>query len=471
MLRGMTRRRTKIVCTLGPTSDDEATLEQLMRAGMNVARLNFSHGDHEMHRALFGRVRAVAERLDIPVAILQDLQGPKIRVGELPGGSLMLDEGAEVTILCAATTDQPATIPCTYEPLADDVAEGDRILLDDGRLQLRVLQTSDGCVRARVEHGGELTNSKGINLPGVALSTPALTDKDKRDIVLGRELGVDYVALSFVRTPDDVAQTRALISPEAQLIAKIEKPEAVEHFEAILELADGVMVARGDLGVEMGPQSVPLLQKEFIEAANARCKLVITATEMLDSMRTSPRPTRAEVSDVANAVLDGTDALMLSGETAKGDYPVESVQMMDHIARSTEESARFTAITGPTSLNLRETSNAIAKAAVVAAKELGAAAIVCYTESGATALMISEYRPDVPLIAASHHPHVYRMLAAHWGVTPLLLDRNPSTAEEAVASIRQAALTRGHIEAGQHIVIASGTQVDGPSDMVVVEKV
>ncbi|PIE66381.1 MAG: pyruvate kinase [Deltaproteobacteria bacterium] len=467
----MTRRRTKIVCTLGPTSDDEATLEKMMRAGMDVARLNFSHGDHETHRALFARVRAVAERLDRPVAILQDLQGPKIRVGDLLGGSLTLAKGSEVTLVYAASTDEPATIPCTYEPLARDVNEGDRILLDDGRLQLRVLETCDGRVEARVEHGGELTNNKGINLPGVTLSTPALTEKDKQDIELGRTLGVDYVALSFVRTPDDVEQTRALISPEAQLIAKIEKPEAVEHFEAILELSDGVMVARGDLGVEMGPQAVPLLQKAFIEAANARCKLVITATEMLESMRTSPRPTRAEVSDVANAVLDGTDALMLSGETAHGEHPVESVQMMDHIARSTEASARFSSLTGPTSLNLRETSNAIAKAAVVATRELGAAAIVCYTESGATALMISEYRPEVPLLAASHDPHVYRMLAAHWGVTPLLLKEVPNTAEEAVRSIRQAAVDRGYVRAGQSVVIASGTQIDGPNDMVIIETI
>lgn len=464
-------RRTKIVCTLGPTSSDEATLERLIRAGMNTARLNFSHGEHEAHRQVFQRVRSISERLGEPVAILQDLQGPKIRVGALAGGSLTLAAGAEVSIVYAEQSDQPDVIPCTYAPLADDVSEGDRILLDDGRYRLTVLDSSAGRVRCRVDNGGELTNHKGINLPGVVLSTPAVTDKDKADIVFGRELGVDYVALSFVRSAADIEQARALIDSETHLIAKIEKPEAVECFDEILELSDGVMVARGDLGVEMGPEHVPLLQKSFIEKANARCKLVITATEMLDSMRTSPRPTRAEVSDVANAVLDGTDAVMLSGETAKGDYPIESVQMMDHIICQVEASPRFAALPAPTSLNLRDSGNAVARASVVAAREIGAAAIICYTDSGATALMISEYRPDVPLFAASHHAHVYRRLAAHWGVRPMLLPEAPGSAEDAVAAIVQGALAMGFIERGQYVIIASGTQVAGPSDMVVIQKV
>ena len=464
-------QRTKIICTLGPTSSDEATLEGLMRAGMDCARLNFSHGDHDSHRALFTRVRSVADRLGLPVAILQDLQGPKIRVGTLPGGKLPLIKGEELSIIHAATTDKPKTIPCTYAPLADDVNAGDSILLDDGRYRLTVLEARGGVIRARVENSGELLDHKGVNLPGVALSTPALTEKDRKDAELGRELGVDYVALSFVRSADDLRQAREIISPDAHLIAKIEKPEAVEHFEEILEMADGIMVARGDLGVEMGPEAVPLLQKEFIEKTNVHCKLVITATEMLESMRTSPRPTRAEVSDVANAVLDGTDAVMLSGETASGAYPIEAVSMMGHIIETTEESKRFEALASPTSLNLPDTSNAIAHAAVIAAQEIKAAAIICYTESGATALLISEYRPCVPLFAASHHPHIYRRLALHWGVTPMLLAQSAGTAEEAIAAIRAITLAEGHVEAGQSIVIASGTQVDGPSDMLVVQRV
>jgi pyruvate kinase len=349
-------RKTKIVCTLGPTSSTPEMIEALINAGMNTARLNFSHGDHETHRRVYATVREISTRMGQPVAVLQDLQGPKIRVGKLPGGSIELSPDSEVAIVHAESSDDGALIPCSYPHIAKDVVAKDRILLDDGRLRLEVIDAKDGKVRCAVKVGGELSDKKGINLPGVNLSTPAVTEKDRQDIVLGKELGVDYVALSFVRSADDVKLARSLIAAGTPLLAKIEKPEALDCIEEIIELTDGIMVARGDLGVEMGPERVPLLQKELIEKANQRCKLVITATEMLDSMRFMPRPTRAEASDVANAVLDGSDAVMLSGETAKGEYPVRSVETMGHIINEIERSARFRLQPSVASLQIKETT-------------------------------------------------------------------------------------------------------------------
>ncbi|MBW2733007.1 MAG: pyruvate kinase [Deltaproteobacteria bacterium] len=462
-------RRTKILCTLGPTSNDEETLEALIRAGMNAARLNFSHGDHEGHRRTFALVRKVSAKLKQPVAILQDLQGPKIRVGELTNGELMLERGSEV-VLVAGLDAEPGRIPCSYEAIAEDVAVGDPILLDDGRLGLEVLAVEDRCVRCRVDVGGLLTDHKGINLPGVALSTPALTEKDRHDLELGLELGVDYVALSFVRSAEDVKAAKALCG-EIPLIAKIEKPEAIDCIDAILEHTDGVMVARGDLGVEMGPERVPMLQKMLIEKANARGQLVITATEMLDSMRHSPRPTRAEASDVANAVLDGTDAVMLSGETAKGDYPVESVRTMHRIVCATEESARYRKQAQPSSLHLRQTSAAVARAAVVAAAEIDARAILCHMERDTIAMIVSEYRPEVPLAACTRRETLYWRLALHWGVIPLLLPSSPRTTDEAMALIVGAAKQAKLVEDGDQVVVVAGRRLLGESDALQVLRV
>jgi pyruvate kinase len=461
-------RRAKILCTLGPSSSDEETIVELINAGMNAARLNFSHGTADDHRALVQNIRRATARTGQPVALLQDLQGPKIRVGKLPGGRIALDSGAEVTVVIADQSDDPRVIPCGYEPLAREVTAGDQLLLDDGRLVLRVLE-SDGeqTIRCLIVAGGDLLDHKGMNLPGVNLSTPAITDKDRADITLGRELGVDYVALSFVRRVQDVELARELVS-HARLIAKIEKPEAINCIEPILDACDGVMVARGDLGVEMGPEQVPMLQKCVIEQANARGRLVITATEMLDSMRYNQRPTRAEVSDVANAVLDGTDAVMLSGETAVGAHPIAVVKTMARVIEQTEGSGHYQRRVArpPASLADRSSTNAVARAAVVAAQEVDAAAIICYTESGSLALMISEYRPSTRLIGATEKEQLFRQLALHWGVEPMMLPAAPHTAEETIASVCREAVQTGGLETGQQVVVATGSRSDGPSDLI-----
>ncbi|MCA9667607.1 MAG: pyruvate kinase [Myxococcales bacterium] len=466
-------RRTKIVCTLGPTSNDAETIGALIEAGMNVVRLNFSHGDHESHRARFALVRKVAAEHNVPIPILQDLQGPKIRVGKVPGGEMILERGKQVTIVTNGGRDGDAAgdvIPCTYKPLAQDVSKGDRILLDDGRLELRVLRTGDHFVACEVIVGGALTNNKGINLPGVKLSTPALTDKDKRDIKLGLELGVDAVALSFVLSAEDCRQARELIG-NVPLIAKIERPHALDHIDEILDVVDGTMVARGDLGVELGVEQVPMAQKTLIEQTNARGKLVITATEMLDSMRHSPRPTRAEASDVANAVLDGTDCVMLSGETAAGDYPVQSVETMDRILRVTEESPRYQGLPDVPSLDYPEITHAVARASVVAAREVRAKTIICFTETGKSAVLISEYRPKADIVAVSVDERLYRRLALQWGVTPLYLeDRSAQTVDEAIAAITELAVSSGKAQRGDLAVVTAGSWTGGASDLLKIHR-
>ena len=462
-------RRAKIVCTLGPTSSSPEMLGDLMDAGLNVARLNFSHGTHDDHRRLFALVRQTAAQRGIPVAILQDLQGPKIRVGRLQGGQVELVAGRE---LCIAAGQQPGTserFGCSYEPLARDVEPGDRILLDDGRLELEVLAAGDGEVHCKVVLGGTLSDRKGINLPGVKLSTPSLTDKDRADLALGVELGVDYVAISFVRSAADVEQAKALAG-DIPVIAKIEKPEAVACFEEILAVADGIMVARGDLGVELGPERVPLIQKRLIEQTNLQRKVVITATEMLDSMRVRPRPTRAEASDVANAILDASDAVMLSGETASGKYPLQSVQTMDRIICEIERSARFWETPDPVCQRQPDSTNAVARAAVVAARELGADKIFCYTESGRTATLISEHRPRATILAVTATESVYRRLALHWGVIPLLVDETPST-EMTIQRMTAAAKEAGLALPGEVVVLTMGTRFQGASDLMKVHRI
>jgi pyruvate kinase len=458
-------RRAKIVCTLGPASATSEVIGALIDAGLNVARLNFSHGTHEDHRSTFGLLRAEAKRRGQPVAILQDLQGPKIRVGKMKGGSVSLIKGNQLVLTTDDVEGTAERVPHTYCPLPGDVGTGNRILLDDGRLELEVLGTEGNAdVRCKVVVGGDLENRKGMNLPGVKLSTPALTDKDRADLAFGVELGVDYVAISFVRRPEDVAQAKEL-SGGIPVIAKIEKPEAVDCFDEILAVADGIMVARGDLGVEMGPERVPLIQKRLIEQTNQAGKVVITATEMLDSMRHNPRPTRAEASDVANAILDGTDAVMLSGETAAGDYPVRSVETMDRIIRVIEGSPRFLDKPDPPSVLHRETTSAMARAAVVASKELETERVLCYTESGRTARLISEYRPQAFILAVTADPAVYRRMALDWGVYPLLVDQTPST-DKTIARMTEAACKAGLAEKGQTVVLTMGSRVNGASDIM-----
>jgi pyruvate kinase len=460
-------RRTKIVCTLGPASHTEEQIEALLRAGMNVARVNFSHGTHDEHAATIAAVRAVAARLDLPVSILQDLQGPKIRTGPLAGGAaITLQAGQEFAITTRPVAGSAREVATTYAALPGDVRPGDRILLADGAIELRVRSVDGDTVATEVVHGGRLGEHQGINLPGVNISAPALTAKDRDDLAFGVARGVDYVALSFVRSPSDVEEAKRLVRelvpptppvPAIPVIAKLEKPEAIERLEEILRVADAVMVARGDLGVEMPLERVPLIQKRVIARANALGLPVITATQMLESMIASPRPTRAEASDVANAILDGTDAVMLSGETAVGAYPVEAVQVMRRIALATEASCG----PGPHGEAERDTlPAAVAGAAHTLAQQAHAKLIVVFTRSGLSAHLISKERPGVPILAFTPHPAVYRRLALWWGVTPRPSELRGTT-EELIGWVDERLRADGLAQAGDRIVIMGGMPLVG----------
>jgi pyruvate kinase len=416
-------RRTKIVCTLGPASNTVERIRALVDAGMDCARLNFSHGDHKDHAFVARTLREVAARAGRPLSILADLSGPKMRIGRFPGGPIELVPGAPFIL---TTRDVPGTqeiVSVTYKPLPRDVRPGEPILLDDGLLQLRVSKVVDEDVHTLVEIGGMLSNNKGLNMPGSALSAPALTAKDRVDAAFAvNELHVDYLALSFVRTVNDVREAQALANG-IPVIAKIEMPEAIINLDAILDAAEGAMVARGDLGVELGSEKVPVVQKRIIREVNRRGKLVITATQMLDSMMRNPRPTRAEAADVANAVLDGTDAVMLSGETASGAYPVEAVRMMDAIVRDVENAKLIDPSSNIMTPKLTETwdfSSAAARAAALLSFTLPLKAIVILTRDGRTADLVSEYRPAAPIIAITPQVSAANRLALAWGVTPRL---------------------------------------------------
>ncbi len=422
-------RKAKIVATIGPASQDEAVLEQLIRAGVNIARLNFSHGTYEEHAARIDSIRAVSRRLNVSVGILQDLQGPKIRVGEL-AIPLQLSEGQLVDLYASgreAPVGDGPHIPVDFRQLFDSVQPTDRLLLDDGRLALRVEAVQGSVLQARVTVGGLLTSHKGINLPGVRIRIEGFTAKDEADLAFGMSQGVDAVAISFVRSAADVKHVRAIMErhfsgdPMPLLIAKLEKPEAVAELDAILSIVDGVMVARGDLGVELPPERVPALQKSIIRAANRCAKLVITATQMLESMTTNPLPTRAEASDVANAVFDGTDAVMLSAETASGKYPVEAVRMMDRIV--TEAEAHFMEWGKDQIIEGLEESDAasMARAAQALANDRNVKAVTCFTLRGQSAWLISKIRPRVPILAFTPKEETRRRLAFLWGVTPYLV--------------------------------------------------
>jgi len=419
-------RRTKIVATIGPASRERPVLERLARAGVDVVRLNFSHGEPEDHLRVLAAVREISAALDRPIAVLQDLGGPKIRTGRLKGGQpVQLADGARIVVTTDESVEGDASLVSTaYAALPRDVRPGDRILVDDGNLELRVTRVGGREVECEVVHGGPLRPHKGMNLPGVRISAPALTEKDHRDLAIGVQNGVDYVAVSFVRQAADVEQARAAIAAlggTAPIIAKIEKREAVENLDAIVAAADGVMVARGDLGVELPTEEVPTLQKRIIHTANSAGKAVITATQMLESMVAHPRPTRAEASDVANAIVDGTDAVMLSAETAAGCYPVEAVETMARIAVYTEEHlsqrdpVRRRAGTNPA----RIVARSLARVAAMVAEELECKLIVAFTASGSTACLVSNYRPRSPIAAVSYNEDACRRLALWWGVVPL----------------------------------------------------
>ena len=434
-----------------------------MQAGLNVARLNFSHGTHEQHAQLVSRVREVSDELGCPVAILGDLQGPRIRIGDLPV-PIDLVNGDDLTLVYEGEERAADEIPVTYESLAADVREGDRILINDGLIELLVLEVAAPRVRARVVHGGPLKSHKGLNLPGVQVSAASLTEKDRADVAFAVQHGLEYLALSFVRRPEDIEELRALLPREMLIVAKIEKDSALENIEAILRATDAVMVARGDLGVELPFEEVPGAQKRIIALANREGRPVITATQMLESMITHPRPTRAEASDVANAILDGTDAVMLSAETAAGAYPRLAVEAMGRIIREVEahppaghhrEDRR---VTGAGSM---PTEDAIAAATVAAARSLGAPLVVTITKSGFTARVVSSHRPEVPVLALTDSPRTCRQLALVWGVIPQLVPHVESY-EAMVEEARRAIRTRELAAPGDRIVVTAGVPFDKP---------
>ncbi|HET8646871.1 MAG TPA: pyruvate kinase, partial [Vicinamibacteria bacterium] len=446
-------------------------LAQLIAAGVDVVRLNFSHGDHEQHRQVIVSAREIAARAGRPIALLQDLSGPKIRTGKLRGGQpIELRNGERVLITTDETVEgHPGLISTTYDPLPRDVAPGDTILLDDGNLELRVEGVEDGQVVTTVVDGGWLKPNKGMNLPGVKLSTPALTEKDRRDLEFGVGQGVDYVALSFVRQAADVEETKALIRSlggSQPVIAKIEKREAIADLPSILEAADGVMVARGDLGVELSTEEVPTLQKRIIEMANGAGKAVITATQMLESMIENPRPTRAEASDVANAILDGTDAIMLSAETASGRFPVEAVETMARIARYTEQ--HYESFRGPARVTSGGSmvARSLARVANTVAEELDCKLIVAFTESGSTARLVSSYRPRAAIAAITYNHDTYKRLALWWGVVPIKSDFAPDT-DAMILQGERLLKSGGMARSGDTILMLAGqTHTAGATNML-----
>jgi pyruvate kinase len=447
-------RRTKIMATLGPASRSPRTLRALIEAGSDVVRLNFSHGGAADHARMIRRVRRLSKTLGRQVAILQDLQGPKIRVGRLRGGKADIRAGSHLAITSRRVIGHARLLPTSYRRLPLEVKPGDRVLLDDGQIQLRVLSASGADIQCRAVEGGTLRENKGINLPGVQLSAPALTEKDRADALLGARLGVDYVALSFVRRGQDVHSLRRLLQGQGldtPIIAKIEKPEAVQNLEEILQVSDGVMVARGDLGVEMPPEEVPLVQKHVVERARVTGRPVITATQMLESMRINPRPTRAESSDVANAVFDGADALMLSGETADGRYPVESVSMMARIIQRVEPRVLRATAEEPFEQGV-EVAETLADAACRVARASGARGIVALTNTGMTARLISSFRPPVPVFALSPEETTVRRLALFWGVWPLLSRRRRSF-EYLQDEMERRLIREGWVAAGESVVV------------------
>ncbi len=456
-------RRTKIVCTIGPASESKEKLSQLMDAGMNVARLNFSHGDFEEHGGRVKRIRELSKEKGKAVAILLDTKGPEIRTGMLKNDEkVTLEKGQEFILTTEDIEGDNTKTSVTYNALPSDMEAGNIILIDDGLIGLKVKETTATEVICEVVNGGKLGSRKGVNLPGVSVNLPAITKKDIADIEFGIKQGVDFIAASFVRKASDVLEIKKILeehNSDIQIIPKIENQEGVDNLNEILEIADGLMVARGDLGVEIPPENVPAVQKMMIKKCNKAGKPVITATQMLDSMIRNPRPTRAEASDVANAIYDGTDATMLSGETAMGDYPVESVETMARIAVETEKQLRYDQLMDREGLEVRNTiTDSISYATCKSAYELDAAAIITSTQSGYTAKMVSKYRPFTPIIAVTPNEKSFNRLVLSWGVKPVLADITKSTDEMLEESIG-AVLKAGYVEKNDVVVITAGTPI------------
>ncbi|HIT54069.1 MAG TPA: pyruvate kinase [Candidatus Fimivicinus intestinavium] len=470
-------RKTKIVCTMGPATEDDKVLRELMRAGMAVARFNFSHGTHDMHKKMLERVVRLREELDLPVATMLDTKGPEIRLGTFKNGRVMLKKGTAFTLRTKPVEGDETQASISFPELANDVQEGSTILLDDGLIELTVRNIREGDIVCRVQNDGMISDHKGVNVPNAHLSMPFISDRDREDIIFGIQNGFDFIAASFVRTAADVLEIRKIFDEfnchGINIIAKIENQEGVENIDQILRVSDGIMVARGDMGVEIPLEDVPVLQKMIIKKVYNAGKQVITATQMLESMIKNPRPTRAEATDVANAIYDGTSAIMLSGETAAGQYPVEAVRTMARIAERTERDIDYIK-----RFKMREVeanpdvTTAISHATCTTAHDLGAAAIITVTKSGKTARMISKFRPSCPIIGFSTEARVCRQLNLSWGVTPLLIEEKASTDElfnQAVDSAEYAGL----VKSGELVAITAGVPlgISGTTNMMKVHVV
>lgn len=458
-------RRTKIICTVGPASDSVETLKKMMSSGMNIARLNFSHGTHEEHAVRLKAIRQAAGELGIPVGTMLDTKGPEIRTGLLEQDKISLVAGETVILTTDEIRGTAGRLSVSYKGLPGDVRPGSRILLADGLVELEVISAEGTEIQCRIVNGGEIGSRKNVNLPGVVVGLPAVTGTDVADIRFAVENGMDFIAASFIRTAADVLEVRKVLeanNSDIHIIAKIENHQGVENIDEILKVADGVMVARGDLGVEIPTEEVPLIQKMIIEKCNRLGKPVITATQMLESMVSNPRPTRAEATDVANAIFDGTDAIMLSGETAAGKYPVEAVGMMHRIAIRTERALGFEELLGRKEISpMRTVTDAISHATCSTALDLGAAAIVTSTKSGHTARMVSKYRPKARIIAVTPKMDVLRRLLLIWGVTPLLVAETRST-DQMIEEAIETALAGDFIKCGDLVVITAGIPVGVP---------
>lgn len=449
-------KKTKIVCTLGPVSENEETLRELIKNGLNVCRLNFSHGSHEEHKGRMDLVKKLREELNMPTAILLDTKGPEIRTGKFDAPEVLLEEGQTFTITMKDVMGNKEMCTVSYKGLANDVKTGDTILIDDGLVGLTVKEVNGDDIVCEVQNSGIVKNHKGVNVPGVKVNLPAITEKDRSDIEFGIEQGIDFIAASFVRKVSDVLAIREILeennATHIKIISKIENQEGVDNLDEIIEVSDGIMVARGDLGVEIPTEEIPVVQKLMIKKCNEAGKPVITATQMLDSMIRNPRPTRAEVTDVANAIYDGTDAIMLSGETAAGKYPVEAVKTMATIAKRAEETMR----NRRTKINKsKNVTDAISYATCTTAMDLDAKAILSSTASGHTARMVSKFRPDCPIIATTSDESVRRQLSLTWGVLPVMRNKSANTDQVIVNSI-EAAKTAEYVNENDIVVITAG---------------
>lgn len=452
--------RTKVVATIGPASNSLDVIRQLVQAGMSVARLNFSHGSYDDHEKTIRLLRQVSQEFDTPVSLLQDLQGPKIRVGQLPDGDVTLKPGEMLDLVPIDQFDgQANTVSIDYPFLAEEAHVGARVLLDDGLLELRVEEIVGEVVRCQIIRGGLLKSRKGVNLPSLDLRLPSMTDKDRQDLEFGLSQGIDWVALSFVRRVEDIQTLKDFLREKqaatVPVIAKIEKPQAVAQIEAIVQVCDGIMVARGDLGVELSPEKVPMVQKQIIRLCNQYGIPVITATQMLESMITNPRPTRAEASDVANAIIDGTDAVMLSGESAVGSYPIQAVEMMVRIANEVEQTLEFDNLPP----NENDETHAISEALSTIDRLLDLRCIAAFTTIGYTARLVAAERPRAPIVAFTPDRQVYQRLNLLWGVQPLLLERSVNSVEALVEQIESSLLAKNLATLNDKILILGGTPV------------